>query len=779
MVIKGTISMRSEYQVHSRYMFNPWRLEANEVYCISERDLVIKVETNAIEEDLDDLINIRCCKISASMSYSKRRSEGVFNPYHKRSRGEFEKSDPMTPETALGSLVFILGDKTNDSLVNNIKELSRIILEDYEKYKTFILETILNCISEMAGKVSIYSALIHSICMKRRCILDDILTAINNRLLLYVQNDKWYEFSLLFRFIGELVNTRLISAKSWIDYIQPFLNQPPSISMTSSQGEFFIWCILSTLWLVGSILSKECIDELKDIFKRISEFIEERRRKISSIIESPEFNSLNNDRLDNLYGIVYQMYVSSKWNNEILIRPEISINNEFEIPNIPLLNASIDSFHSFPNVGYSLRLYMNNEPDDIPLPDVDSIDRWILYEMVSKLVHFGEKNRYRCAEYLLSIELNSSVDMGSIIVETILSELLTCSLPKHRPIYYSSLIICLVRTSPRISKSLNRAIHSLFYTIHELDHVQLTTFSEWFSHYLTNFEFVWDWSSWQKSLKRAFEDDLANTTETSIIDISNPNLTIDFLRNLFSRLARLSYHQNILKMIPDYFHKWFPDPPEPYISYMDIKSPQFQPFETLFKELCNGFQSRMSNDQIEEILSKFPSDLDSETTKLAHEMFIQGLLLIGSKSLTHSRSIMDRYITILRRYNTNINQQYNTIDIVQEVWQKSPQMVAITLLQLFDIRIVPPELIISQLFKYGCHKMSIQDFWDTINSIVERMSCESSEICLEFFESFSKHLTEIIKSDSNPLKASAISYSRHLTLCCSEIHKLDISFNEH
>ena len=89
--------------------------------------------------------------------------------------------------------------------------------------------------------------------------------------------------------------------------------------------------------------------------------------------------------------------------------------------------------------------------------------------------------------------------------------------------------------------------------VHTLLHGHLTAWLHcftrlinWISYHLSNFQFRWSWEDW------------AEAAAATDLDAPKPF----FIREVFQKCMRLSYHQRMVEIVPESFQPLLPRPPK-------------------------------------------------------------------------------------------------------------------------------------------------------------------------------------------------------------------------
>jgi nuclear cap-binding protein subunit 1 len=339
---------------------------------------------------------------------------------------------------------------------------------------------------------------------------------------------------------------------------------------------------------------------------------------------------------------------------------------------------------------YTMRLLVDEEGKSLPgIPNHQSIEYFILQETITDTMQLFEVNRKDCARYLLSISTSfesklfkspppatadddikpESMDvdeekgwnLADILVEAIFSQMLRLPLPPVRQVFYSCVFIELCRAeSSTFPMALGRGVKTLFDRLTLMDAECISRLWSWFSHHLSNFGFQWDWKSWEFVLK---------------LDPLHPQTC--FIRETLEKEIRLSYYERIKSILPEEFHPLVPSTaPAPNFAYKDVNDP----LHAQAKIIIESLRTKKTVDEVRAILDKYKNELQSQgldeqqQTILVRQMFVQCLLLVGSKSFSHILNVVERYLDVLRLVNTTPEGRLHTVQIVASFWKHNTQV---------------------------------------------------------------------------------------------------------
>lgn len=324
-----------------------------------------------------------------------------------------------------------------------------------------------------------------------------------------------------------------------------------------------------------------------------------------------------------------------------------------EIPSISLPEQIISTDSSFiPEM--HLKFFVN--PQVETTPPLDVVQSTIIRDLLTDLLVNLNFNRLEAARQLFwfdaflrpgvfcpaetSLEKIAQIRNGStwkpedVAVETVLACLFKLPKPDVKPVYFHSVLIeaCLIAPHA-VAPVFGRAIRFLYANLEHMDVQSMYYFADWFAHHLSNFAFTWKWREWI--------DDLS---------LSELHPKYVFIRELIGKELRLSFPQRVKETLPEEFHRFV---------YNDEELPQFkfalpdEPYSAEVRELVQKLRERASHVDLEIILESIRAkaeDLSVEDPeKLIREIYVTAIVHLGSRSLSHADSWIERGLPLLNK----------------------------------------------------------------------------------------------------------------------------------
>lgn len=151
-----------------------------------------------------------------------------------------------------------------------------------------------------------------------------------------------------------------------------------------------------------------------------------------------------------------------------------------------------------------------------------------------------------------------------------------------------------------------------------------------------------------------------------------------FVREVLEKEIRLSYYERIKSMIPENLHTLIPETaPSPHFKFNNTDDP----LNAKSKVIIDSLRTKKSVEEVRDLLSKNKEDAategktEIEQQSYVRELFIQSLLLVGSKSFSHILNVVERYLDVLRFLNSTPEGRLHTVQILASFWKDNTQVI--------------------------------------------------------------------------------------------------------
>ncbi|KAK3676437.1 Nuclear cap-binding protein subunit 1 [Recurvomyces mirabilis] len=303
----------------------------------------------------------------------------------------------------------------------------------------------------------------------------------------------------------------------------------------------------------------------------------------------------------------------------------------------------------FPDLYFSL--YADQEVESVP--PTTNIASCIVRDAIVDTINILDFNRNATARFLNEIDCYWAPDTfvkrstafdklrdiqaagkptwkpEDVAIDAIFSQVFQLPTPEHRLVYYHSLITESCKISPgAVAPSLGRAIRFLFRSVDTMDMELGYRFMDWFAHHLSNFEFRWKWAEW--------------IPELTLSDLTPKKA---FILGTLEKEIQLSFAKRVRDTLPEDYHPLIPTSKEnevPKFKYDDENTP----YAKEGREVLTMLKKKAPEADVQTVL-----DIVRDQA-LAHgiedplvpimDIYMTSILSIGSKSLSHVLSTIDR-----------------------------------------------------------------------------------------------------------------------------------------
>ncbi|KAG0190907.1 Component of the cap-binding complex (CBC) [Apophysomyces sp. BC1034] len=652
-------------------------------------------------------------------------------------------------EVRLKGLIIKIGDKISPELQVNLNKMKNILDNDYSKYPSTVQETFKACICEIPAKAPVYATLLGLLNVCNHEVVGKLMDEFNGMLQEIIERPDWFRLKQLLRFYGELVNVNVILPTVYCTLINGLLSGLDEPGQLRSRLDCIVYIVLSTLPWSAKELHERNPTDLEQILTKIGAYMQ-RRGKIErfSILKQYQNNNyaLEEDPLVHLWSLIQKLQIDG-WEVPVLPKPHKWFDSEFnsalqhDLPQFQLPTHSENVEYIAPqNV---LKICVDDDGNSLPsVPDHDSLDYFILSDVITDTIRIFESNRKECAKYLLGIsqsfepgyfrtapvatenrdnrtdedastQESSTWNLSDLMLEILFTQMLKIPSPPFRQVFYSCILTELCRTEGASTPmALGRVVKCLFSRVQYMDSECVYRLWCWFSHHMSNFGFQWDWKSWKHAVE---------------LDPNHPQYS--FIRETLEKEIRLSYYERIKTSLPEEFLVMIPqEAPGPVFEYKDADHPLYDQARAVIESL----RAKKTVEEVRDILDKFnemqaQQGIDEQTRmRMVRNLFLQCLLLVGSKSFSHVLNVVERYLELMRYVNSTPEGRLHTVQIVASFWKNNSQFLGILLDKLLNYRVIDPTSVITWTFESEQLQNAARSYpWEilknTLNKVVSRV----------------------------------------------------------
>lgn len=634
------------------------------------------------------------------------------------------------------SLLLRIGEKCpeyggNADFKDHIESCFGIIRRELDLSADDILLYLLECSEQLPHKIPLYGTLVGLLNLENEEFVKKALEKIQTNLQDALDSGNCNRIRILMRLLTVLMCSKVLQPSSLVILFETLLSSA-ALTVDEDKGnpswqaraDFYITCILSCLPWGGAELVEQVPEEIDRVMVGIESYFSIRRHVSNaglSVFEDTNGSDKLLDEkefLEDLW-VRIQDFASAGWKLESVPRPHLSFEPQLvagkshdfgpiscpEQPNPSAATSGISygrQRHEA-ELKYPQRIRRLNIFSASKAEDLRPIDRFVVEEYLLDVLLFLNGCRKECAAYMAGLPVPFRYEY--LMVETIISQLLLLPEPPFKPIYYTLVIIDLCKALPGAFPAVVAgAVRALFERIAELDMECRTRLILWFSHHLSNFQFIWPWEEW------AYVLELPKWAPQRL-----------FVQEVLEREVRLSYWEKIKQSIENApaLEELLPPKGGPNFRYSgeDVTDRTEKAFSL---ELNNLVKGRHTAHEI--ITWVEDSVIPPHGSDLALRVVIQTLLDIGSKSFTHLITVLERYGQVIAKICPDQDRQIMLITEVSSYWKNSSQMTAITIDRMMGYRLLSNLAIVRWVFSSSnVDQFHISDHpWEILRNAVSK-----------------------------------------------------------
>ncbi|KAF6142693.1 hypothetical protein GIB67_015179 [Kingdonia uniflora] len=665
-------------------------------------------------------------------------------------------------------------------------------LENSSSHKE-VLDYMMECAQNLPHKMPFYGTLIGLLNLENEGFVQNVLEVIQTNFQDAFHSGNCGRIRTLMRFLTVLMCSKVLQPASLVVLFETFLSSAATTideetgnPAWQARADFYVTCILSSLPWGAAELIEQAPEEIERVMVGIEAYLSIRKRSYDvgfSIIHDSENAHAEKDFLEDLWDRIKALS-NSGWIADSVPRPHLSFEAQliggkcYDFGPISCPEQSKPSSrHSeitygkqkheaelkFPRRLRRLNIFPSNK-----IEDLQPIDRFIVEEYLLDVLLYLNGCRKECASYMVGLPVPFRYE--HLMAETIFSQLLLLPQPPFKPIYYTIVIIDLCKALPGAFPSVVAgAVRTLFERISEMDMECRMRLVLWFSHHLSNFQFIWPWEEWayvlklpkwapqrvfvqevlEREVRLSYWDKIKQGRRTSVaskllLRKSGPYHIIQRIGNnayefdipgarskcycfhLETHFAEkygdkqlvegtLSIHDNAPEL-----EELLPPKVGANFKYKSEDGRERTEEHTLSLELSSMVKGKMTAREI--IAWTEEKIIPVHGFKIALEVVIQTLLEIGSKTFTHLITVLERYGQVIAKLCPDHEKQIMLIEEVGSYWKNSAQMTAVTIDRMMGYRLISNIAIVTFVFS----RANINQFhtsdrsWEIVKNAVNK-----------------------------------------------------------
>ncbi|KAL6975042.1 Nucleic acid dioxygenase ALKBH1 [Sarracenia purpurea var. burkii] len=523
-----------------------------------------------------------------------------------------------------------------------------------------------------------------------------------------LESENCNSIRILMRFLTAMMCSKVLQPSSLVVVYETLLSSAATTvdeekgnPSWQARADFYITCILVCLPWGGAELVEQVPEEIERVMVGVEAYLRIRRHvsdtgfSVFEGFDDTEKAHDEKDFLEDLWGRIQDLS-NSGWKLESVPRPHLSFEAQLvagkshdlgpiscpEQPELPAMLSAISygkQKHEA-ELKYPQRIHRLNIFPASKTEDLQPIDRFVAEEYLLDVLLFLNGCRKECASYLVGLPVPFRYEY--LMAETIFSQLLFLPNPPFKPIYYTLVIIDLCKALPGAFPAVVAgAVRALFDKIDDLDMECRTRLILWFSHHLSNFQFIWPWDEWAHVL------DLPKWAPQRV-----------FVQEVLEREVRLSYWDKVKQSIENApaLEELLPPKGVPNFKYGGEEGGDRPAEHALSVELSGMVKGRQTVREVNSWIEE--SVIPAHGYEITLSVIVQTLLDIGSKSFTHLITVLERYGQVIARMCPDQDKQEMLITEVSSYWKNSAQLTAITIDRMMGYRLISNLAIVRWVF---------------------------------------------------------------------------------
>lgn len=587
---------------------------------------------------------------------------------------------------------------------DHIETCSGLLRRELEHSGDDIFHFLLECAEQLPHKIPLYGTVVGLLNLENDCFVKKVVENIQTNLQEALDTGNCSRIRILMRFLTVLMCSKVVQPSSLLVVFETLLSSAAT-TVDEEKGnpswqacaDFYITCILSCLPWGGSELVEQVPEEIERVMVGIEAYLSIRRHVsdigLSVFEDTDNTNKAHGEKdfLEDLWGRIQDLS-NNGWKLDSVPRPHLQFEAQLvagkshdfgpincpEQPDPPAAVSGItfgkqkhEAELKYPQRIRRLNIFPVDKTEDL-----QPIDRFVVEEYLLDVLLFLNGCRKECAAYMVGLPVPFRYEY--LMAETIFSQLLLLPQPPFKPLYYTLVIIDLCKALPGAFPAvIAGAVRALFDKIAELDMECRTRLILWFSHHLSNFQFIWPWEEW------AYVLNLPKWAPKRV-----------FVQEVLEREVRLSYWDKVKQSIENAsaLEELLPPKGGPDLKYSAEDGAE----HALSAELKGLVKGRKIAREVISWMDE--SVLPAHGFDIALKVIVQTLLDIGSKSFTHLITVLERYGQVIAKICPDQEKQILLIDEVSSFWKNSAQMTALTVDRMMGYRLISNLAIVRWVF---------------------------------------------------------------------------------
>ncbi|CAD8063706.1 unnamed protein product [Paramecium sonneborni] len=524
-------------------------------------------------------------------------------------------------------LICRAGDDGADTFKKDLQKIVDVLGEYYQQNKQEVkdamIQSFIQCAKLLPLKSGIYATILALLSTKQttQSLTDSIIIGLLEHLPQIAQEETPILGQTILKFLSELMNVGLISTVSFVECLYDLEG-----GAENEQSPFYLQILLTTLpHAMIKAMEKNQI-EFKNIIQNVEVLMTKRKTedRLYHLWQSIR-NFLNNQEKD-AHTQIFQQFLKSSYPRPYLLFPDemTQVRQQRKGFKIPIVKRTqIWRPQQILVLNDELRSQNNNKTD----VQIEITRQWI-YETIELFKTNRQQIIFQFQLYQSCIKMSPSQEAQ--FKQTLIFTLLNMAIeviPRKDQLstaFYSGLLTHLSQRNSDSMKEWNETIEQFVDQIPQNNILIVEQLSDCLSHYFCNSNFKLNWDKYFGKF---------NSDET---DSFNNYLVIMIFRKLFL----LVNIEKITDLVPKNIIDW-------YNSLQDITKPLDFEQNCLAEKINLYLSQKLNGMEMLEQLKQF----NNYTPDIIIQTFLECLLQIISRSITHLNVLSKRYLSFLLQPN--------------------------------------------------------------------------------------------------------------------------------
>jgi nuclear cap-binding protein subunit 1 len=253
----------------------------------------------------------------------------------------------------------------------------------------------------------------------------------------------------------------------------------------------------------------------------------------------------------------------------------------------------------------------------------------------------------------------------------------------------------------------------LYGRVDEMDAEAITVLTDWFVHYISNFDFKWIWTQWPHPSSSQKQ----------------------FISEVLTRCVRLSYHERIEKALPEEIKELMPPKSRPDFKF--LQGPAIIGYKGAQQMYVKLKKEETSEQIIAWLDSPEGASVSDMTVCVIVDIIVCCLLQIGVKGLSSLYKTVAKYLPLLTKYINNLETEKQALQSITQFWHYNSQNVLIAVMKLQAENIISSDAIAEWLFLPVNYQYFAQQWiWELLDNCVLKKTNEVASLnkTIQFLE---------------------------------------------